>query len=150
MALIRILFVCTGNTCRSPMAEAILKNKHLPNVEVKSAGIFAMNGLNASENALKVLEENEIFHQHCSTQLTKEEVEWATYILTMTAGHKNSIIAHFPEAKVKTYTLKEFVDESGDVLDPFGGTLEDYRNTFKEIQRSVDKLINKIDQEERE
>lgn len=141
----RILFVCTGNTCRSPMAEAILKNMQLTNVEVRSAGVYAMDGLEASEHAKSVLKENDIHQQHCSKYLSQEDVDWATYILTMTASHKAAVLQNFPSANGKTFTLKGFAGEGEeDVVDPYGGNLEIYRNTYKDLVKMVDKLSKKL------
>jgi protein arginine phosphatase len=142
----RILFVCTGNTCRSPMAEAILKSKQIPGVEVKSAGVYAANGAEASINAKIVLEENNISHDHRSTTLTKDELDWATLILTMTESHKALILSQHPHASGKTFTLKEFAEEKYnlDVADPFGGNEKIYREAFKEIQESIERIIDKI------
>lgn len=144
--MFRILFVCTGNTCRSPMAEAILKNKNIPGLEVKSAGIFAINGQEASKHAQTVLAEKEIPSSHLSSQLTKETIDWATHVFAMTTSHKQSILSFFPEAKEKTYTLKEFVGEKEqlDVLDPFGGTIETYRATYEELKGLIDTLLKKL------
>ncbi|MBS4175413.1 low molecular weight protein arginine phosphatase [Bacillus sp. FJAT-49736] len=142
-----ILFICTGNTCRSPMAEAILKNKKLDDIKVRSAGIFASNGSNAAENALKVLQENNIHHQHTSKMLTQEDIIWADYIFTMTEGHKELIVDQHPFIADKTFTLKEFVYNSKidtDVSDPYGGNVDVYRETYKELEELIKEMLKKI------
>ncbi len=140
----KVLFVCTGNTCRSPMAEAILKSMNLPDVEVKSAGLFAASGSPGSPLAQDVLDENNIEHNHRAVLFSSEEAEWADLILTMTANHKQFIHQQYPEAKSKTYTLKEFVGTEGDVSDPFGGTIDTYRETFMELRELIAKLREKL------
>lgn len=142
--MLRILFVCTGNTCRSPMAEVILKSKQLPHIEVKSAGILAIDGSDISQNAAIVLDENNHEYAHQSAMLTKEHVEWATHILTMTWNHKWSVTGQYPHTSNKTFTLKEFVEEGGDVQDPYGGTADIYRMTYKEIDALMEKVIKKL------
>lgn len=142
----RILFVCTGNTCRSPMAEALLKSK-VKDVEVQSAGIHALTGSPASMNALGALKEKGINFEHQSQALTEDLIHWASVILTMTNNHKQVILNSFPELKDKVYTLSEFVNEDElnlDIIDPFGGSLEMYQSTAKEIDQLVDKLIKKL------
>ncbi|MED3623857.1 low molecular weight protein arginine phosphatase [Neobacillus thermocopriae] len=142
----RILFVCTGNTCRSPMAEAILKHKNLEGIEVKSAGIYASGGSEASPNAKLVLDKNQISHNHRSTLLSEKEVNWADLILTMTSSHKYAIQQQYPQAIEKVYTLKEFIGEERDqdVVDPYGGSLAIYEQTFQELQQLIDKAIEKL------
>ncbi|WAA12186.1 low molecular weight protein arginine phosphatase [Fervidibacillus halotolerans] len=143
--MIKVLFVCTGNTCRSPMAAALLHNKQIEDVEVQSAGIFAMEGLDASPLAKQVLNENDITYNHSSRLLTEKEVEWADIILTMTKSHKDFIVQHFERAKGNTFTLNEFIGEGEkDVVDPFGGNIHTYRETFRELSNLVDKVVEKL------
>lgn len=142
----RILFVCTGNTCRSPMASALLQHKAIDGIEVKSAGIYAASGSDASEHAKQVLEDNKISYSHCSQALTETEVDWADLILTMTNSHKFAIQQQYPKAIEKVYTLKEYSGEpfDQDVSDPYGGSLKQYEQTFQELEKLIDKVIEKI------
>ena len=128
------------------MAEAILRNKELDGVQVKSAGIYAMEGGEISENAKAVLEQEQISFGHITSQVKPEDIEWADLILTMTLAHKNMILLSFPEVRDKTYTLKEYVVpfSSKDVSDPFGGDITTYKQTYLELNRLIDELLMKI------
>lgn len=128
------------------MAEAILKNKQLDRVEVRSAGIYAATGSEASAHAKKVLDDNGIAHNHRSSLLTRDEVAWADLILTMTSSHKMAILQQYPDMGEKVFTLKEYSGEGfhSDVVDPYGGSLAMYEQTFRELNALIDKAIGKL------
>lgn len=102
-----ILFVCTGNTCRSPMAEFVLKSKS-DTIKVESAGIYASFASPISDGTKQVLDEAEIKFNHQSKLITKELIDWANLVLTMTHEHKQLLNQMFPSIKGKVFTLKEY------------------------------------------
>lgn len=140
-----ILFVCTGNTCRSPMAAGILKEKIKDDdrVNIHSAGIFADKGSPASLNALKALKERGIdISGHRSKPISDIDLDAFDLILTMTGSHKKWLLQNFKHLNHKIFTLKEYNNENkGDILDPFGGDLTEYRACAKEIEENMDNLI---------
>ncbi|UQZ33891.1 low molecular weight phosphatase family protein [Paenibacillus sp. PK3_47] len=110
--MMRILFVCTGNTCRSPMAEGLLRKlakERGVDLEVRSAGVSAISGTSISRHASAILLDEGIHDHITSSQLNAENVAWADLILTLTGGHKRHLLQYFPEAVSKTHTLKEYV-----------------------------------------
>lgn len=114
-----ILFVCTGNTCRSPMAEGMLrklaKGRGIP-LEVRSAGVAAVEGMPISRHAEAVLRDQQIEDGLSSKSLSLDLVEWADMILTLTLSHKQYAIRQFPYAADKVHTLKEYVENDEQVL----------------------------------
>ncbi|MCC3379427.1 low molecular weight protein arginine phosphatase [Paenibacillus farraposensis] len=114
-----ILFVCTGNTCRSPMAEGMLRKLAIERgleLEVRSAGVAAMEGAPISRHAEAVLREQDILDRMTSTPLSNELAEWAHLILTLTQGHKQHVIQRLPHTAGKVFTLKEYVEDRDAVL----------------------------------
>lgn len=154
-----VLFICTGNTCRSPMAEALFRKMvGTDQIEINSAGIAAINGDIASPHAQKVLLNKNIDHQHTSKSLTPSLVDWADLILTMTYSHKMMVLSRFSESTGKVYTLKEYVTDeqeldtdkllNWDIADPFGGDYGIYEKTAEELEESLQKLHSKLKKRE--
>ncbi|WP_342508457.1 low molecular weight protein arginine phosphatase [Sporosarcina sp. FSL K6-2383] len=141
-----IYLICTGNTCRSPMAEAILRSKELGNLTVRSAGINAQDGQLISRHAKTLIEEADMPYTPWSRAVTGEDLESADVVLTMTEGHKAELLYRYPTMREKTFTLKSFVEfePGGDVQDPYGGSLDIYRQTFSELSAVMDRLEQKL------
>ncbi|MFA7256775.1 MAG: low molecular weight protein arginine phosphatase [Kiritimatiellales bacterium] len=142
----KLIFVCTGNTCRSPMAEGLLK--HLlgsdSGWEISSAGICAANGFSASPNAVEAMREKKIdISAHCSRHLSPALIEEATLLVTMTRGHRDAIVASVPESAGKVFLLKSFgiAQSPTDIYDPVGEALDVYRRVRDEIDAALPDLI---------
>ncbi len=141
-----LLFVCSGNTCRSPMAERLMAALLGPDKTwtVRSAGLGAREGSPASEGAERALRERGLgLEGHRAHRLAEADVRRADCIVTMTRDHRDAIVAAYPEAAAKTRTLHAFGASrpEDDVLDPFGGELDTYRLTRDEISGALPDLI---------
>lgn len=130
-----VLFVCTGNTCRSPMAEGFYNNIY--GGGAKSTGIYAESGALPSEYSVEAMRNFGIdISEHKATQVTPEDVKNAEKIYTMTSGHAVILKEAFPEAANKIEVLGKGIS------DPFGADLQTYEKCAKEIQAYISKLFN--------
>lgn len=152
LSSLMILFVCTGNTCRSPMAEAVLRSLFAERlgcrpeqvakkgVVITSAGIAAWSGSHASGHAIDVMASMGCdLVGHESQPLTESLVRQADLIFTMTAAHRAAILAQFPEAEGRVSMLSP---DRADVLDPIGGSPAVYRKCAEQIR---EQLLTRLD-----
>ena len=145
----KILVVCTGNTCRSPMAEGILRdlgNKNNLDIRVKSAGIMALDGDGVSKNSVITLKDLGIdIEGHKASLLRKDLVDEADIILTMTNSHKEKLIRKFPNARNKLFLYNEYAyGKYTDISDPFGGNINTYQSTRDEIYKASEAIIERL------
>jgi protein-tyrosine phosphatase len=138
-----ILFVCTANICRSPMAAALMR-KHLAalglsdQVEVQSAGVWAREGSSASEGSATVLARQGIsLGDHRSQPMTAQFLEQAEIVLVMEEEHRRSLFYLEPKHLRKVFLLTEMVGRSDDVTDPYGGPIEGYAETAKLLDELI-------------
>lgn len=129
-----VLFVCTGNVCRSPMAAALFNQQARSAgesdwVTARSAGTWAMDGQPASGFAMNVMAERGLdLKSHRARTLTDQDIQNADLIIVMSRGHRDALIAEFPEVQNKLHLISELSGQIYDIPDPYGGPLSEYRN----------------------
>ena len=148
----KIMFICTGNICRSAMADWLLKKKikdlKKENIEVYSSGIYAYDGDISTWEAKEVMKEYEVdLKDHRATNIRNSNIKEMDLILCATKSHKIAVLDIYPELKEKVYTMKEYVGynrenhDKIDIKDPWGYDIETYRSCAAEIDECLELLI---------
>lgn len=149
----KIMFICTGNICRSAMAEGIMKkiveDKNI-DAKIYSCGIYAETGDYATYNAIEAAKQYDVdISSHRATNIRKSKIEEMDLILCATQSHKQSVIHLHPNLKEKVYTMKEYaeLDKNGqdlDVKDPWGYDINVYNNCVIEIEKCLQETIKRL------
>lgn len=145
-----ILFICTANICRSPMASALfqkicIEKNDQHSWRVESAGTWSRDGDPAAEGIKTVMNSKGIdLSAHRSRLIQKEILEQFDLILTMERGHKEALHVEFPSVANRIYLLSEMVGQNFDIEDPYGGPMDGYENTANEIETILRDGFNTI------
>ena len=139
----KILFVCTGNTCRSPLAQAITQrmlDDRKIDAECESAGLTCGYGEEVSENSRKIIAERGIFYTHQSRPVTRQLLDSSDMVICMTSPHKQALMPYVSAEKL--YETKDLTGEEID--DPYGKDLQAYRDCAAKLDKLADAVCKKI------
>lgn len=145
-----ILFVCTANICRSPMAEALLRRLIAQRADadawrVESAGTWGMDGYSAANRAQLVMLESALdISGHRARTVDRRLLSEFDLILTMEGGHKEALCVEFPEFADRIYMLTEMIGYKMDIQDPITGTLDNFRDTAQELEQMIGQGLETI------
>jgi protein-tyrosine-phosphatase len=144
----RVLFICTANICRSPMAMGLLRHRtalHPDQWIIESAGTWTEGGESAALKTLQVLKKRGIDLDNFQSRILTEELLRSFYlILTMEKGHKEAIRVEFPELANRVFLLSEMIDQDYDIDDPIGKPLPAFDETAQEIDALLAHGFQKI------
>ena len=147
----KIMFICTGNICRSAMAHVMLKKmakEKNKEIDIYSCGVYARNGDTPTDEAIYVMRKYNVdITKHRATNLENSKIKEMDIILCATLNHKKMVVSMYPDLQNKIFTMKEYAGYPSndlDISDPWGYGIDVYTNCAKEIKECLDIIVNII------